>query len=72
MGYSLRGCKELDTTKQLTHTHTHTHTQSKYQEFYKCICKSNIFLKFLNNTTEDSLWQNTGILPPESLLAFLP
>ena len=26
MGFSLWGCKELDTTKQLTHTHTHTHT----------------------------------------------
>ena len=23
--YSLWGCKESDTTKQLTHTHTHTH-----------------------------------------------
>ena len=26
VGYSLWGCKELDPTKQLTHTHTHTHT----------------------------------------------
>ena len=26
MGYSPRGCKELDMTEQLTHTHTHTHT----------------------------------------------
>ena len=26
VGYSLWGCKDLDTTKQLTHTHTHTHT----------------------------------------------
>ena len=26
VGYSLWGCKELDMTKQLTHTHTHTHT----------------------------------------------
>ena len=25
VGYSLWGCKELNTTKQLTHTHTHTH-----------------------------------------------
>ena len=25
MGYSLWGCKELDTTELLTHTHTHTH-----------------------------------------------
>ena len=24
VGYSPRGCKELDTTEQLTHTHTHT------------------------------------------------
>ena len=28
MGYSPWGCKDLDTTEQLTHTHTHTHTQS--------------------------------------------
>ena len=28
VGYSLWGCKELDTTKQLTHTHTHTHTHT--------------------------------------------
>ena len=27
-GYSPWGCKELDTTEQLTHTHTHTHTHS--------------------------------------------
>ena len=27
VGYSAWGCKELDTTEQLTHTHTHTHTQ---------------------------------------------
>ena len=26
VGYSLWGCKESDTTKQLIHTHTHTHT----------------------------------------------
>ena len=26
VGYSLCGCKELDTTERLTHTHTHTHT----------------------------------------------
>ena len=25
LGYSPWGCKELDTTEQLTHTHTHTH-----------------------------------------------
>ena len=25
-GYSLWGCKELDTTERLTHTHTHTNT----------------------------------------------
>ena len=25
-GCSLWGCRELDTTEQLTHTHTHTHT----------------------------------------------
>ena len=25
MGYSPWGCKESDTTEQLTHTHTHTH-----------------------------------------------
>ena len=25
-GYSSLGCKESDTTEQLTHTHTHTHT----------------------------------------------
>ena len=24
MGYGLWGCRELDTTEQLTHTHTHT------------------------------------------------
>ena len=29
MGYSPRGCKELDMTEQLTHTHTHTHTQEE-------------------------------------------
>ena len=27
MGYTPHGCKELDTTEQLTHTHTHTHTR---------------------------------------------
>ena len=26
VGCSLRGCKESDPTKQLTHTHTHTRT----------------------------------------------
>ena len=29
VGYGLWGCKESDTTKQLTHTHTHTHTRRK-------------------------------------------
>ena len=28
MGYSPWGCKESDTTEQLTHTHTHTHTHT--------------------------------------------
>ena len=32
MGYSLWGCKELDETKQLTHTHTHTHTHTQSRE----------------------------------------
>ena len=27
VGYSPWGCKESDTTEQLTHTHTHTHTR---------------------------------------------
>ena len=29
MGYSPWGCKESDTTEQLTHTHTHTHIKEK-------------------------------------------
>ena len=29
MGYSLWGCKESNTAKQLTHTHTHTHTHTE-------------------------------------------
>ena len=28
VGYGLWGCKESDTTEQLTHTHTHTHTNT--------------------------------------------
>ena len=28
VGYSLRGCKELDTTEVTSHAHTHTHTHT--------------------------------------------
>ena len=39
MGHSLWGCKELDTTKQLTHTHTHTHKAvERYHQFYNYLC----------------------------------
>ena len=31
VGYSLWGCKESDTTKQLIHTHTHTHTHTLHR-----------------------------------------
>ena len=31
VGYSLWGCKELDTTKQLTHTHTHIAIRKRVQ-----------------------------------------
>ena len=32
-GLQFRGCKEYDTTEQLTHTHTHTHTRKIYLVF---------------------------------------
>ena len=35
VGYSLRGCKELDMTKWLTHTHTHT--QSIFIYSFGCV-----------------------------------
>ena len=37
VGYSLWGCKESDTTKQLTHTHTHTLFKSTISLFDLCI-----------------------------------
>ena len=33
LGYSPRGCEDLDTTERLTHTHTHTHTHINQKEF---------------------------------------
>ena len=33
VGYSPWGPKELDMTKQLTHTHTHTHTMHSIEQF---------------------------------------
>ena len=33
VGCGLWGCKESDTTKQLTHTYTHTHTHTMFQKW---------------------------------------
>ena len=66
-GYSSWGCKELDTTEQLsvhtqTHTHTHTHTHTQ------CICSTvqlyvvEIYQMVILNFS----------CAPETWLAFLP
>ena len=36
-GYSSWGCKESDTTEQLTHTDTHTHTHTRIFEMKEAI-----------------------------------
>ena len=55
VGYSLRGCKELDTTERLTHTHTHTHTHGPLggypdRDGPPCLCKGHEHL-----TVKDTL-----------------
>ena len=60
--YSPLGHKELDTTKQLTHTHTHTHThtpQITTPNFFLSILLTQWVLFFVHFG-----WETCGILVP--------
>ena len=50
VGCGLWGCKESDTTKQLTHTHTHTHTDKQMSD--EVMDKNN----FLGVSSERWFW----------------
>ena len=61
VGYSLWGCKESDTTKQLihTHTHTHTHTHKMWDHGKEKFSNRAFFFNFWNVSTYLSLWALT-------------
>ena len=65
VGCSLWGCKESDTTEQLTHTHTHTHTQllTRIQAAPKSntFCLLTFLSFFLNFLAMWDLSSQTGI-----------
>ena len=64
-GYSWWDHKELDTTKQLTHTHTHTHTHGPFK--FRLWAKSG----FHSSAQGSPLWQHPVPGTPGILLELL-
>ena len=78
MGYSLWGCKELDTTKQLTHTHTHTdtHTHRVVHGMDITVCKPFSHWRYLDYfqfgaITNEVLWTFVYSLSLSHTFSFL-
>ena len=64
--YSPWGCKELDTTEQLTHTHTHTHTRGQ-RSLVRHNWATNTHTGILTHIHDSFKWNELSIHVPKSL-----